>query len=232
MPDWFPEYLRRLRERHAPELPPPRRFPEPLGGVIRTLLSQQNTRRVAARQWEVLTATYPQWEQALLDGPDGVEAVLRSAGGGLARLKANYIYGVLAALEETRGELSLRFLRELPQTPQGDAEAHAALSALPGVGHKTAALVLLFDLLRPAMPVDNNIERAAKRLELVPAAWSSAKVERWYDRAVPRDWETRYALHLSGVRHGRDVCLSRRPRCGECVLSEFCPVAGLLGEAE
>lgn len=58
-PAWFPEYLRRLRETYAPDLPAPRRFPEPLGGVIRTILAQQNTRRVAQRQWEVLTTVYP-----------------------------------------------------------------------------------------------------------------------------------------------------------------------------
>lgn len=233
-PAWFPEYLRRLRETYAPDLPAPRRFPEPLGGVIRTILAQQNTRRVAQRQWEVLTTVYPQWEAALMDGPDGIAATLKSAGGGLSRMKADYIYGVLAHLEETRGELSLRFLRDFPQTPGGHEQARAALAALPGVGHKTVALVLLFDLIRPAMPVDGNMERVAKRLELVPTNWNSHKVERWYGEAVPPDWETRYALHISGVRHGRDTCRSQRPLCPECVLREFCPSAALfeLGEAQ
>ncbi|SEJ27936.1 endonuclease-3 [Deinococcus reticulitermitis] len=226
-PAFFPDYLRRLREAYVPELPLPRRFPEPLGGVIRTILSQQNTRRVAGRQWEVLTATYPRWEAALADGPDGIAATLKGAGGGLSRLKADYIYGLLAHLEETRGELSLRFLRDFPLTPQGDEEARRALAALPGVGHKTVALVLLFDLGRAAMPVDGNMERAAKRLELVPAGWSSDRVERWYDEAAPRDWETRFALHLSGVRHGRVTCRPQRPLCGECVLREFCPAAAI-----
>lgn len=228
-PAWFGEYLRLLRETYAPELPAPRRFPEPLGGVIRTILSQQNTRAVAQRQWEALTMTYPQWEMALLDGPDGIEAVLRRAGGGLARMKADYIYGVLAHLKETRGSLSLRFLREFPLTPEGHAEARAALEALPGVGHKTVALVMLFDLLRPAMPVDGNMERAAKRLGLVPERWNGLKVERWYAEVVPPDWDTRFALHISGVRHGRDTCKPREPLCGQCVLQSFCPSAGILG---
>lgn len=231
-PAFFPEYLRRLREAYVPELPLPRHFPDPLGGVIRTILSQQNTRRVAGRQWEALTATYPQWEAALADGEDGIEATLKGAGGGLARLKASYLSGLLAHLAHTRGELSLRFLRDFPHTPEGDEEARRALAALPGVGHKTVALVLLFDLRRPAMPVDGHMERVAKRLELVPAIWSSARVERWYDEAAPRDWETRYALHLSGVRHGRQTCRPQRPLCPECVLREFCPAAAIFGAGE
>ena len=141
---WFGEYLSRLRDTYASELPPPRQFPDPLGGLIRTILSQQNTRRVAQRQWEVLTATYPQWEAALLDGPDGIESTLKSAGGGLSRMKADYIYGILAHLKEHHGGLSLRFLREFPHTPEGHEQARQALAALPGVGHKTVALVLLF----------------------------------------------------------------------------------------
>ena len=236
-PAWFGEYLSRLRETYAPELPPPRQFPDPLGGLIRTVLSQQNTRRVAGRQWEVLTATYPQWEAALLDGPDGIEATLKSAGGGLSRMKADYIYGILAHLEDTRGSLSLRFLREFPRTPAGDEEARQALAALPGVGHKTVALVCLFDLRRPAMPVDGHMERAAKRLELLPAGWNSLKVERWYAEVVPTDWETRFALHISGVRHGQGTCRSKHPLCPACPLREFCPSAAIfelggVGEGE
>ena len=68
-PAYLPEIVRRLRERYVPDLPAPRRFREPLDGVVRVILAQQNTRRVAQRQWERLRATYPQWEAALLDGP-------------------------------------------------------------------------------------------------------------------------------------------------------------------
>ncbi|WP_291426511.1 endonuclease III [Deinococcus sp.] len=222
-PDFLLDVVARLLQRYVPVLPAPRRFPEPLSGVVRVLLAQQNTRWVAQRQWEALQATYPQWEAALLDGPDGLETTLRRAGGGLTRMKAGYIYGVLAALEEAHGRLSLEFLRDLP-----DAEARAALEALPGVGQKTASLVLLFDLIRPAMPVDGHIERWAKRLELVPEKWNVNRVEKWFDEALPRDWELRYGLHLSGVNHGRETCKSQRPLCAECVLLELCPSAGIV----
>lgn len=221
-PAFLPELIQRLREHYLPHLPAPRRFAEPLNGVVRVILAQQNTRRVASRQWETLRRVYPQWEAAYADGPDGIEATLRQAGGGLTGTKADYIYGVLSALEQSRGDLSLRFLRDLD-----DTQVRQTLESLPGVGQKTASLVMLFDLLRPAMPVDNNIERWAKRMELVPGKWSVNRVEGWFEGAVPRDWETRYALHLSGVDHGQDTCKSQKPLCEACVLRQWCPSAAL-----
>lgn len=227
-PEFLPQVLQRLRERYAATLPAPRRFPDPLDGVLRVILAQQNTRAIAARQWDMLRATYPVWEAAYADGPDGIESTLRQAGGGLTRTKAAYLWGILDALEqfndlEPSGELSLRFLHGLD-----DAEARQVLQSLPGVGQKTASLVLLFDLRRPAMPVDNNIERWIKRLELVPARWNANRIEVWLEHTLAPDWETRYALHISGVRHGHETCKSQRPLCAECVLLEFCPTGGLL----
>ena len=226
-PPYLGEIVSRLRGRYLPTLPAPRRWPDPLAGVLRTILAQQNTRAVATRQWEALTLTYPVWEAALLDGPDGIEATLRRAGGGLTRIKADYLYGILAALEQARGELSLRFLHDL-----GDDEARAVLEGLPGVGQRTASLVLLFDLVRPAMPVDTNIARMAARLDLVPEAWSVGRTEAWFGQVIARDWETRYALHLSGVRHGHETCTPRRPLCGRCVLRDLCPSAALFLEGQ
>nr|WP_246363069.1 endonuclease III [Deinococcus budaensis] len=208
-----------------PTPPAPRVSPEPLDDLVETILAQQNTSALTRRQFAALRAAYPVWEAALADGPDGIEATLRAAGGGLARLKADYLWNVLHRLEETRGELSLRVLRELD-----DPAARALLESLPGVGMKTASLMLLFDLARPAIPVENNIWRVAGRLDLVPARWNVLKVERWFDEVLPRDWATRYVFHVSGVRHGRQTCLARRPRCESCVLRDLCPSAPLFLE--
>lgn len=228
-PSHLPELLRRLAGAYLPTPPAPRVSPEPLDDLVETILAQQNTSALTRRQFAALKAAYPVWEAALADGPDGIEATLRAAGGGLARLKADYLWNVLHRLDETRGELSLRVLREL-----NDTEARALLESLPGVGMKTASLLLLFDLARPAIPVENNIWRVAGRLDLVPARWNVLKVERWFDEVLPRDWATRYTFHVSGVRHGRQTCLARRPRCEACVLRDLCPSAGLFlsGERE
>ncbi|WP_345452299.1 endonuclease III [Deinococcus aluminii] len=228
-PPHLPEITRRLAATYLPTPLTPHVSREPLDDLIRIILAQQNTSALTRRQFEALKATYPVWEAALADGPDGVEAVLRVAGGGLARTKADYIWNVLHRLEETRGDLSLRDLRTM-----NDADARALLESLPGVGMKTASLLLLFDLARPAIPVENNIHRVAGRLDLIPARWNILKAERWFDEVLPRDWATRATFHVSAIRHGRQTCLSRRPRCEVCVLQDLCPSAALFlnGEAE
>ena len=230
-PPWFGEVAARLARAYLPRPPLPTRSREPLGGLIRTILSQQNTAPLTAQQFAGLKASYPRWEGALQDGPDGIEATLRAAGGGLARVKAGYIWGVLDRLQQERGTLSLRDIHAL-----ADAEVRGLLEGLPGVGQKTASCVMLFDMARPAMPVDTHIERIAKRLDLVPGGWNAVKVERWFDEVLPRTWEERYTFHVAAIRHGRQTCRSRRPLCAGCVLNDLCPSAGLFldpaGEAD
>lgn len=223
-PDHLPEIARRLAEEYLPDPPQPRRAAEPLDGLIQTILSQQNTAPITRRQFQGLKTAYPRWEGALADGPDGIEAVLKAAGGGLSRVKAGYIHALLAELDETRPNLSLRETRDLD-----DTAARRLLESLPGVGMKTASCVLLFDLARPAMPVDTHIHRIARRLELVPEAWNAVKVERWFDEVLPREWAARYTFHVSAIRHGRQTCRARNPACGGCVLRDLCPSAAILG---
>ncbi len=218
------EIARRLRERYLPDDPLPHRSAEPLNGLISTILSQQNTAPITRRQFAALKTAYPRWEAALADGPDGIEVVLKGAGGGLSRIKAGYIHAALTHLEATRGTLSLRDLRDLP-----DDQVRALLEGMPGVGMKTASCVLLFELARPAMPVDTHIWRIATRLGLTPEGWNAVKVERWFDRVLPREWAARYTFHVATIRHGRETCRARNPRCDSCVLLDLCPAAALLG---
>ena len=227
-PPQLPEVARRLRERYLPVPPVVRRGGEPLDGLIETILSQQNLGVITRRQFAGLKAAYPTWEAALQDGPDGIEAALRAAGGGLIRLKADRIWNVLSTLQQERGLLSLRDTRAMD-----DNQVRALLEELPGVGPKTASCVLLFDLARPAMPVDTHIERISRRLELVPARWNAVKIERWYDEVLPRSYGERYTFHVSTIRHGQQVCRSQRPLCADCLLQDLCPSAGLFlgGEA-
>lgn len=213
---------RRLRERYLPMPPAASLSAEPLDGLIKTILSQQNLGVITRRQFAGLKAVFPTWEAALQDGPDGIEAALRAVGGGLIRIKADRIWNVLYRLHEERGTLSLRDTRGMD-----DAEVRRLLEDLPGVGPKTASCVLLFDLARPAMPVDTHIERISRRLELVPARWNAVKIERWYEEVLPRSYAERYTFHVSTIRHGQQVCRSQRPLCAECLLQELCPSAGI-----
>jgi endonuclease III len=205
--------------RHAPDRASSP-LTDPLDGLIATILSQQNVGVVTERMFNALKTAFISWQIAWASGPDAITLVLEASGGGLARVKADYIYRSLDKLAILRGELSLEFLRELP-----DRDVRDFLEALPGVGPKTASCVLMFDLERPAMPVDTHIHRIAKRLEFVPADSSAPQAETWFDTHLPKTWASRYEFHVNAFEHGRATCRSQRPNCRECVLEDLCPSA-------
>ncbi|PYE53357.1 endonuclease III domain-containing protein [Deinococcus yavapaiensis] len=217
----LPEIHARVRARYLPTLPTLRRDPEPLDGLIETILSQQNTAPITRRQFAALKSAFGSWEQALVAGPDAIEDVLKTAGGGLSRVKADYIWNVVHTLSE-RGDVTLRDLHAL-----SDEEARARLESLPGVGPKTASCVMIFELVRPAMPVDTHLHRISKRLMLVPATWSAPRTEAWYASALANTWAAKYGYHVSMIRHGRETCTAQRPKCAACVLRDLCPSAEL-----
>ena len=99
------------------------------------------------------------------------------------------------------------------------------LVALPGVGPKTAACVLLFSLDRPFFPVDTHVHRVAKRLGLVPPGADAVATQASFQESVADD--EMYPLHMNLIRHGREVCTAERPRCSECVLRDLCPRIGV-----
>ncbi|HRO32450.1 MAG TPA: endonuclease III [Brevundimonas sp.] len=107
----------------------------------------------------------------------------------------------------------------------------AALQALPGVGRKTASVVLNELGIEPAIAVDTHVFRVSHRLGLANAA-TPDKVEQQLHRIVPEDYLPK--AHHWLILHGRYVCTARRPNCSGCVISDLCPSrAGLaaMGEA-
>ena len=133
--------------------------------------------------------------------------------GGLHRQKSVRIQEILRAL---RDPPDLSFLGELPV-----AEARAHLTALPGVGRKTAACVLLFAFGMPDVPVDTHVSRVGTRLGLFRPG---APFEELHDemlRLTPAGQEVE--LHINLLRHGRRTCHAQRPACGGCALLRMCP---------
>ena len=109
-----------------------------------------------------------------------------------------------------------------------DEAAQAHLVALPGVGPKTAACVLLFALERPVMPVDTHVHRVARRLGIIGEKVTADQAHPLLtELAGPDDAAQVYAVHVDFVRHGRRICHARRPACGECPLAAMCPSAGI-----
>ena len=99
-----------------------------------------------------------------------------------------------------------------------------ALLSLPGVGRKTANVVSSIAFGRPAIAVDTHVFRVANRLGLAVGE-TPLEVENGLMKAIPRDlWSQ---AHHWLIWHGRRICKSRKPLCGECPLAEVCPSAGL-----
>jgi len=194
---------------------PPRRWRRrnALSTLVATVISQHtadvNTHRAFAR----LRAAYPSWA-AVRDAPvRAVAAALRPAG--LSALKAPRIQAILRRLSAERGTLSLEFLRRWAA-----ARARAWLLSLDGVGPKTAAIVLVFGLQKPAFAVDTHVYRVGRRIGLIPERLSADQAHDWMDALVRP--ARRGPLHLLLVGHGREVCTARAPRCAVCPLRRRC----------
>jgi endonuclease-3 len=197
----------RLRAMYGPKPNDP--HGDPIHELVLTILSQNtndNNRDVAYRG---LREAFGDWE-AVRDAPteDVIEAIRP---GGLGNTKAPRIQEVL---RELGPDPDLHWLEQAPRQVAIDY-----LTALPGVGRKTAACVMIFAFDRPEIPVDTHVHRVGGRLGLFRP---NASFEEAHDEMLaitPR--EDAYELHMNLIAHGRAVCRPR-PRCGECGLRRMC----------
>ena len=144
--------------------------------------------------------------------------------GGISKVKSARIKQILAAIaaepRDPDDPLSLEWMRTAPV-----AESRAYLCALPGVGRKTAACVLLFSYGLRDIPVDTHVSRVGTRLGLLRPG---ASFEEQHDQMLaltPPGQELE--LHVNLLRHGRRTCHARTPACNECALARMCPSRGL-----
>jgi endonuclease-3 len=188
----------------------------PLEELIGTVLSQNTNDRNSDAAMERLRQTLPNWDRAA-DAPlSTIAAAIRPAG--LHRQKARSIRAILRRLRQERGRVTLDFVRRWPTE-----RIKQYLLALPGVGPKTAACVLLFSLRRPVLPVDTHVHRVSGRLGLIGPRTTAEQAHDVLAAMVPP--QKVYAFHVLLIEHGRKICHARRPECGQCVLSDVCPSA-------
>lgn len=190
--------------------------------LVLTILSQHTNDTNSGRAFASMQRSYPAWDDVLDAEPQGLIESIRS--GGLANQKGPRIQRVLARVREQVGGWDLAFLRDLPLE-----EAKGWLRALPGVGPKTAACVLMFALGCPALPVDTHVHRVARRLGLIGEAVTADQAHAVLEAIVaPADI---YAFHIGLIKHGRHVCTARAPDCGGCMINDLCPSAFQVGAA-
>ena len=196
------EIFARLRE-HTPEPTTELNWTTPFELLTAVLLSAQATdvgvNKACARLFPV--ANTP---QAILDlGIDGLKAHIKTIG--LYNTKAENLMKTCRMLVEQHGG-------EVPQT-------RTDLEALPGVGRKTANVILNTAFGQPTIAVDTHIFRVSNRTRIATGR-NVVEVEQKLLRHVPREF--RRDAHHWLILHGRYTCVARKPRCGSCVIEDLC----------
>ncbi len=185
----------------------------PIDELVSTILSQNTNDTNRDRAFRALRAKFPTWESVRDARPRDIVNSIRPAG--LSNQKGPRIQRVLREITKERGDLDLRFLKDLPLE-----EARAWLMKFNGVGPKTAAIVLCFSLNRPAFPVDTHISRVSGRIGLRPQAMTVEQAHPYLEKLFPP--ETYYAAHLNLIRLGRETCHARKPDCPKCPIKKLC----------
>lgn len=183
-------------------------FGTPFELLIATILSAQATDVSVNAATPKLFQKYPTPAKLAKATPEQVEPLIRTIG--LYRNKAKNIVATARALIET-------FAGEVPN----DFEA---IQTLPGVGRKTANVVLSNAYGRPGIAVDTHVGRLARRLGFSKED-NPDKVETDLEKLFPvNDW---IFLHHALILHGRRVCEARKPKCDACNLLAHCPQIGV-----
>ncbi len=185
-----------------------------LDELIFTVLTQHTSDLNAGRAFERLKERMPTWDAVLNSSREEVAQAIFH--GGMSNQKSARIQAILAAIHANRNAFEIDFLRDY------DLEsARKWLMELPGVGPKTAAVVMSLALGMPAFPVDTHIHRVCKRLGLISDKTSADDAHTVMEATVAPD--LRFQLHMQIITHGRQICKARRPRCSQCVLADGCP---------
>lgn len=168
-----------------------------------TILSAQCTDRRVNQVTPALFARYRSPSEIALADQEELEALIKPTG--FYKNKAKHLIGCGKALAE-------RFQGEVPTEME-------ELTSLPGVGRKTANVILGSAFGQPAIVVDTHVKRVANRLELTRSD-DPERIERDLQRTFPAQQWTDVSQRL--LLHGRYVCLARTPKCGGCALYDFC----------
>ncbi|MEA4953011.1 Endonuclease III [bioreactor metagenome] len=194
--------------------PPDLAHDEPLDGLVLTLLSQNTNDRNRDRAFAALKVRFPEWEAAAAAASEDIAECIRPAG--LARTKSERMLRILDMIRKSFGGYSLRDLKSWE-----GAKVREYLSSLPGIGAKTIACVMLFDLGKPAFPVDTHIARFCRRMEWVPEKTAPEDIQGLLEEWVPQ--ERFYGGHINIIEHGRGICGARKPDCSRCLIAPLCP---------
>jgi endonuclease-3 len=213
-----------------------RRRLDPTSELILTILTQNSADTNAEKAFVALRAAYPSglaeeihepgvgwggeglppgappdWAAVETAPLDELIDVIRP--GGLGPTKAPRLQATLRRIREERGNHSLEFLGEMSPIAARDW-----LTTIPGIGKKTASVLLLFCFNHALMPVDRHVERVAKRIGLVPVKAHPDLATDQFNAMLAAAPERTYEAHVLLIHHGRTICQARSPK------HELCPI--------
>ncbi|XVF50264.1 hypothetical protein PTKIN_Ptkin04bG0082400 [Pterospermum kingtungense] len=165
-----------------------------LDGLVKTVLSQNTTELNSQKAFASLKSAFPTWEDVLAAESRSLENAIRC--GGLAPRKASCIKNLLSCLHERKGKLCLEYLRDLSID-----EIKAELSNFKGIGPKTVACVLMFNLQQDDFPVDTHVFEIARAIGWVPAIADRNKTYLHLNQRIPN--ELKFDLNCLLYTHGK-----------------------------
>lgn len=180
------------------------RYSSPYELLVAVILSAQCTDKRVNMVTPALFEAFPTPEVLALATPEYVFEYIKSIS--YPNNKAKHLVGMAKKLVGDFGG-------QVPDTLE-------ALESLPGVGRKTANVMLIVAFNKPAMPVDTHVFRVSNRLGLTNNSKTPLETEKELLRNIPQE-----LLHLAHhwlILHGRYVCVARKPKCTECGLSQWC----------
>ncbi len=203
----------RLLELHGEIELVPRR--EPMHELISTMLSHRTTEHNEALAYAQMWEAFGSWEAIRDAQTSDLAAAIAPAN--YPEAKASNIQKTLKQIIDERGAPDIEFLREL-----SNEDAMQWLVNLPGVGVKTATLVLLFCFHKTVIPVDTHLHRVCGRIGLIGPKVSAETAHAILLQLLPHDAYVLYNFHIAMLRHGQKICVWKNPRCEKCNLREIC----------
>ena len=184
----------------------------PIEQAVFTILSQNTTDKQAERCLERLKSLVKNdFNELALLPEDKIKEAIK--GCGLYEQKSKAIKEVTLKWKEIEEKL-----RKL-----GTAEGLKLLKSFPGIGSKTARVILLFGFHKNAFPIDTHCRRVLKRVGIFPENWKTDKISEFMEKHFSFEFNRKF--HYDLIRIGREFCRPKNPRCSECPLKEVCQYA-------
>ncbi len=189
--------------------------PDKLKELVLTMLSHRTTKQDELTAFERMWSAYGSWDAIQNSPTDELGKTLMTVR--FPEQKARHIQQALQRIYNEQGEYRIAFLKAM-----STAEALAWLMSLPGVGIKTATLVLLFCFYRPVLPVDTHVHRISLRVGLVPEQTTADMAHQKLLQLFEPDPLTLYNFHKAMLKHGQTLCTYYDPKCEACPLASIC----------